>query len=250
MRLQINYLLIFFISLALFQFLYPENITLPNPKFDQAKANFKTISQIIFKLGQSKVPNPYSKDIDAINQKFNGKEITDKDIEAILSKLNKIKSGLLALDQNTKVTIPAGFAKSVEKTLGNFLSTSYTKLRSDLKDILQSTKKISEIITDEKGITLIKDSFIPIFWGFFNLYEHPYYKYLGTVRRLLHSDLNKDKLILIKDIMELLLIELNDENQNQTMTLEVRSGQRFNLNMRDFKELIKKYISNVNALIK
>jgi hypothetical protein len=34
------------------------------------------------------------------------------------------------------------------------------------------------------------------------------------------------------------------------MTLEVNTGQRFNLNMRDFKELIKKYINNANALIK
>lgn len=250
MKLKIYYRTILYLSLSLFQLTHTEQtLNLPKAKLDQLRLEFKKISPVIIKLGQSKIPNPFGKDIDAIYQILNGREITDKNIESIAAKLSKIKTALLEIDPNTKVSISVAPGRSVEQSLGNFLATTYRKFRSDLKLILQSTMKINDII-NPNNTKLIKDSFKPIFWGFYDLFEHAYYKHLETVRRTLHFDLNKEKLILIRDIMELLLNDLNDENQNQTMMLETISYQKFNLTIRDFKELIKKFISNINALIR
>jgi len=228
---------------------HPEIITIPKTKLDQVKLSFKKISPVIFKIGQSKIPNTFGKDIDAINQVLNARELSDKNIETVLSKLNKIKSTLLETDQATKVSIQTTPGRSVEQSLGIFLATTYKKLSADLKVLLDSAQKITTPLSSN-NLKLIRDSFKPLFWGFYDLYEHSYYKYLGTVRTTLHGDLNKEKLGLIKDIMELLLADLNDENQNQTMMLETISSQKFNLTIRDFKELIKTFINNINALIK
>jgi len=222
---------------------------LPKAKLDQIKLGFKQISPVIFKIGQAKIPNTFGKDIDAINQILNGREITDKNIQTVLSKLNKIKTTLAETDPTTKVSIQTMPGQSVEKSLGNFLSTTYRKLTSDLRLILKSNEKVENAI-NANDLKLIRDSFKPIFWGFYDLYDHSYYKYLGAVRTLLHFNVNKEKLGLIKDTMELLLVYLNDENPNQTMMLETSTAQKFNLNIRDFKELIKQFINNVNALIK
>lgn len=237
------------ISVVLFQLCCAQNLDISTSKLEQIKREFKNISSIILKLGQTKIPNPYAKDIDTINQILNSREMSQKSIESILKKLSKIKSSLAELDPKTNISIQKIPGKYTEQPLKNFLATTYKKFSSDIKLMLENNQKLSNPIND-KDLTTLKNSFRPIFFGFYDLFKHPYYKYLEIIRRTLYLGADKEKLALMRDIMELILSDLNDENQNQIMTVETSAYQKFNLSIRDFKELIKKFINNLNSLIK
>jgi len=239
--------LILYAFVSLFQLTYA--IEIPKSKLDQIKLDFKKISTIILKLGQTKMPNPFGKDIEVISQALNSKEITDQSIKTILTKLNNIKVNLSTFNPNTTISIPTTPGKSTQQSLGSFIATTYKKFISDIKLILEKSKNIVFVLND-KDLKLLRDNFKLIFFGFYELFEHPYYKYLETIRTSLHFGLNKEKLELIKDTMELLLNNLNTENPNQTITIEVNPCQRRNVHIKELKDFIKQFINTINTLIK
>lgn len=239
----------FIFALSMSFLSHTDALSLSQAKRNQLQAEFKQISPVAFRLTQSQIPNPVGKDIDAINQILMSSQISTDDISSILTKLSKIKTALLTQGiKNPRVSVPIAPGQMKDQSLNTFLETTFKQFVSDLKLLLETNSPITNAI-DNSRLGLIRKNFKPLFFGFYDLYQHAYYKYLETVRMLLHGDLNSDRLELIRDLMELLLSNLSDEDPNTTMMLEINPYQRYNVNLADFKTLIRNFIGDVKTLL-